>query len=324
MGLQLFLILFLSLPAAAEVKLIYPGPSTAVTQSRHLILKLGDSDLSTVIVTVNGIASDQLHVDAPEYRRLFRDFLILQPAWDKGKNRIQVETFKGDKKIENFSAEIFYAPKTEPVEIPKEFTPAVMHRSENESLCVSCHNMRPTARQFVDAADKDNPCYSCHKRMGNQKNVHTPVGMYSCIPCHPLQGSPKYAVPKRESALCFSCHQDKQKEFKELKYLHGPLAGDMCEICHDPHSSDYPEQLRQPVNKLCLSCHDQVAKGIHVVSLGGGAGHPVSGSTDPSERGKGRELSCISCHNPHGGQMRYYFVTGSGDKMELCQMCHKK
>lgn len=323
-GILLPLLLLFSAPVAAEVRLIYPEPSSAVNQSRHLVLKLGSGDITAVVVTVNGVASDSLAVGATEYKRAFRDFLILQPAWDKGKNQILVETFSAEKKLESFQAEIFYAPRQQGGVIPKEFSGAIMHRPEYESLCVPCHNMRPTAKQFVDVADKDNPCYSCHKRMGSEKNVHTPVSMYSCVLCHPLQGVPKYAPTKRESKLCFSCHTDKQKEFKEYKFLHGPLAGDMCEICHDPHSSDNPEQLRQPVNKLCLSCHESVGKGIHAIALGDGTGHPVDGKTDISERGKGRELSCISCHNPHGGKARYYFVTGTENKMELCQNCHKK
>lgn len=323
-GILLSLLFFLQSPAAAGVKLIYPEPSSSVSQSRHLIIKLGSTDISAVVVTVNGVASDSLPVGTIEYKRAFRDFLILQPVWDKGKNQILVETFSGATKLESFKAEIFYAPEGEAVTIPVEFPATLLHRPEAEGLCIPCHNMRPTAKQFIDVPDKDNPCYACHKRMGYQKNVHTPVGMYSCIQCHSLQGSPKYAPVARETRLCFKCHTDKQKEFKEYKFLHGPLAGDMCEICHNPHSSENPGQLRQPINKLCLSCHEQVLKGIHVVAISDGSSHPVADKTDLSERGNGRDLSCISCHNPHGGKARYYYVTGTDSKMELCQMCHKK
>jgi predicted CXXCH cytochrome family protein len=318
------LLFLLSAPVAAEVRLIYPEPSSAVTQSRHLVIKLGNDEISTVVITVNGVASEPLSVGSPEYKVAFRDFLIVQPLWDKGKNQVVVDTFNGGKKLESFKAEIFYAPKGSNAETPKEFAGTLLHRPEIESLCTPCHNMRPTAKQLVDVADKDNPCYSCHKRMGNQKNVHTPVGMYSCVQCHPLQGSPKYAPVKRDAALCYSCHEDKKQEFREFKFLHGPVAGDMCELCHDPHSSDYPGQILQPVNKLCLSCHEQVARGIHVIALGDGSSHPIADKLDPSDRGKGRELSCISCHNPHGGKARYYYITGNDNKMELCQACHKK
>lgn len=318
------LLLLVASTATASVQLIYPESSSFVTQSRHLILKLGSSEISAVVVTVNDVASDPLPVGTTEYKRAFRDFLILQPLWDKGKNQLTVDTFSGDKKLDTFKTEIFYAPVVGGSEAPKEYKPTKLHRSNVESLCAPCHNMKPTAKQLIDVPDKDNPCYSCHKRMGNQKFVHGPVSTYSCINCHPINTIPKYSTIKRETKLCFDCHTEKQKEFKAFKFLHGPIAADMCEICHDPHSSDNPDQLHQPVNKLCLTCHELVGKEVHAIALGDGTGHPISEKTDPSDRGKGRELSCISCHDPHGGKARYYFVTGTDNKMDLCQMCHKK
>lgn len=304
--------------------MVYPEPGTSVNDSRHLVLKLGSTELTGVVVTVNGVASDPLPVGTVEYRRAFRDFLILQPLWDKGKNQLTVDTFIADKKVESFTADVFYVPKGESLEVPKEYRPAVMHRPEVDALCAPCHNMRPTLKQVIDVPDKDNACFSCHKRMANQKFVHGPVGTYSCAYCHALQGTPLYGTPRRETKLCYECHQEKEKELKGYKFLHGPVAAGMCEICHDPHASDNPAQLRMPINKLCLSCHEQIARTIHVTTLGGGESHPLADKTDPSDRGKGKDLSCVSCHDAHGGKARYYFVTGSDSKMDLCQMCHKK
>lgn len=318
------LLLAVSGPANAGLTMIYPEPGSLVTDSRHLVFKLGSTELTGVVVTVNGIASDPLPVGTKEYRRAFRDFLILQPLWDRGKNQLVVETFIDEKKLETFKTEVFYSPKNEPAEIPKEFRQAVMHRPEADTLCSPCHNMHPTTKQVLDVPDKDNACYSCHKRMANQKYVHGPVGTYSCAYCHSLQGSPAYAVTRRDTKLCFECHAEKEKQLKGFKFIHGPVAGGMCEICHDSHGSDNPAQLHKPINKLCLSCHEQVATGVHVTALSSGVGHPLDGKTDPSERGKGRDLSCVSCHDPHGGKARYYFVTGNDNKMELCQMCHNK
>jgi predicted CXXCH cytochrome family protein len=317
-------LLLLIRPVSAAVTLVYPEPSSFVTQSRHLILKLGSSEITTVVVSVNGVATDPLPVGTPEYRRAFSDFLILQPLWDKGKNELLVDTFVEEKKADSLKAEIYYAPDYGESNIPKEFHSTSLHRPEAEKYCTPCHNMKPTEKQVSDVPDKDNACFACHKRMGNQKYVHGPVGTYNCAYCHPLSSKPKYAAEKREAKLCFDCHVEKQKQLKEFKFLHGPIAAEMCEICHDPHSSENPDQLRQSVNKLCLSCHEQVDKGVHVIAVSGGASHPIADKTDPSERGRGRDLSCISCHDPHGGKVRYYFVTGSENKMELCQMCHKK
>lgn len=322
--LHFLLLILLAAPASASLQLVYPEPGSGVVSSRHLVLKLGAGEISGVVVTINGVSSDSLPVGTTEYKRAFRDFLILQPLWDDGLNQLTVETFSGEKRLESFKTEIFYAPTASGKVIPKEFKPTSLHRADAELLCSACHSMQPTEKELIDVPDKNNACYSCHKRMGNQKFVHGPVSTYSCVSCHPLKAVPKYAAKGRGGKLCFECHQEQQREFKAFKFIHGPVAGDMCEACHDPHSSENPGQLYHAVNKLCLSCHEQVAKGVHVIAVGSGDSHPIAGKTDPSERGKGRELSCVSCHDPHGGKARYYFVTGSDNKMDLCQMCHKK
>lgn len=311
-------------PAVAALQLIYPEPASLVVSSRHLILKLGDGEITGVVVSINGVSSDLLPVGTPEYKRAFRDFLILQPLWDEGANLLAVDTFNGDNKLESLRTVIFYAPPASGAVAPAEFKRTTLHRPEAEALCRPCHNMKPTEKQVVDLDDKDNACYACHKRMGREKFVHTPVSMYACVSCHSLKASPKYSLVKQEPQLCFDCHKEMQKEMKGFKFLHGPVAAGMCEICHDHHSSENTAQLHKPINSLCLSCHEKVAKGIHVVPLTDGSSHPISGKVDPSDRGKGRELSCVSCHDPHGGAARYYYVTGNDNRMELCQDCHKK
>jgi predicted CXXCH cytochrome family protein len=105
---------------------------------------------------------------------------------------------------------------------------------------------------------------------------------------------------------------------------HGPIDAGMCELCHDPHGSGTIAQLKMPINKLCLSCHEQIGAEAHVNRSSYGEGHPLSGKPDISSKGKGRELSCVSCHEPHGGEFRYYFQAGKENRMDLCQYCHKK
>ena len=317
-------LLFSVQTSLAEIQLIFPEPSSFVTNSRHLVIKLGSSEITAAVLTINGVASDPLPVGNPEYKRAFSDFLILQPIWDKGKNQLLIELYSGEKKVDSFKSEIFYNPDQLVNPSPAGYSQAVLHRQNIELLCAPCHNMKPTKKHVKEVPEKDNACYKCHRRMANQKYVHTSVSTFSCVDCHSLQGTPRYAAVAKNSALCFQCHKEKQKEFSSFKFVHGPLVADMCDLCHDPHSSDNIAQLRNPVNQVCLSCHETVGTGVHAIALGDGRGHPVSGKTDPSERGKGRELSCVSCHDPHGGKARYYFVTGNDNKMELCQMCHNK
>lgn len=311
-------------PSSAAVSLIYPPSKSALTRADHLVMKLNSLDSTGIKVTINGVDSDVLPVSSPEYRRAFQDFVILQPLWDKGKNTITIDLYKGTAKEDSLTAEVFYAPKGEGVSVPAEFSSSILHVAETERLCAPCHNMAPTLTSVNTSVGKANPCYTCHKKMMNTDYVHGPAGTFSCAYCHALQGEPKYATPKRDAALCGECHVEKVKQFKEMKMRHGPIDAGMCELCHDPHGSATIAQLKMPINKLCLSCHEQIGVGVHVNRSTYGAGHPLSGKRDISPKGQGRELSCVSCHDPHGGNFRYYFQGGMEGRMELCQYCHKK
>jgi predicted CXXCH cytochrome family protein len=306
------------------VSFIYPAPNTWVERSNHLILKLNNLEITGVTINVNGVAGDQLLVSSPEYRRAFQDILIVQPVWDRGRNEITVEAYTGKDRVETAQSLVFYLPKGDPSSAPPEFSANVFHVAEMESRCSSCHVMNPSPAQLQSTIEKENPCIGCHRRMLNVKFVHGPAGTFSCVYCHKERATPKYAVTKREAALCGECHEDKAADFRKRKYVHGPIAGGLCETCHDPHGSPYYGQLKAPINELCLSCHEAIKKSFHVVRTTTGAGHPVSGRKDPSAPKSGREMSCVSCHNPHASDVRYFFVNNAEDRMQLCQMCHNK
>jgi predicted CXXCH cytochrome family protein len=321
--LTTLLILFAVFPAEAAITFVYPASKSRVTRSDYLILKMNNPQITGIRVTVNGLASDTMLIGSPEYKKAFQDLVILQPVWDEGKNEILVEGYEGEKKIEAVNTQIFFTDKPG-ANIPSEFQQNAMHVPAVEKLCSPCHDMNPTTAQMDDNMAKKNPCYGCHKKMANANFVHGPAGTFSCAYCHNLQGKPKFAVVLRDAALCNECHADKADEFKKKKFLHGPIEAGMCEICHDPHGSSFTAQLRLPINDLCLSCHESVGKETHVVRLSDGTGHPLKDRPDPSKPGSGRDLSCISCHNPHGGDARFFFQNNVTDRMQLCQICHNK
>lgn len=328
--LKRFLILvsvfvLVSAPASwGAIDFIYPSPNSVVTSSGHLIFKLNLTDASSLRVTHNGLAADPVEVGSPEYRKLFQDFFIAQSLWDPGVNKLVVDVFTGGQKIESAEMSLFYAPADGNQKAPPEFVPIAMHRREKEILCQSCHVMNPTPAQMNSSVEKNNPCYVCHKKLMTAKYVHGPVGTYSCGYCHASKGNPKHAVPKRGAALCYECHADMPAQTKKNKYVHGPVEAGMCDACHDPHGSQNESQLIKPVNELCLSCHGHLRGQVHVVRTASGEAHPLSGKNDPSKQGSGRQMSCISCHSPHGGTVRYFFVNNADDRMLLCQMCHNK
>lgn len=313
-----------SSPVRAAVDFIYPGPNTYVNRNGHLIIKLNQTDATSIRVIVNGTSSDPIDVGSPEYRKLFQDYFIAQSFLDTGINNISVDVFKGGQKIESASESVYYVPLGGPVKPPPEYSAIAMHVPERETKCKSCHNLTPTPAQMNSSSEKDNACYSCHKKMLTAKYVHGPVGTNSCGYCHSSKGNPKHAVPKTGAALCYECHSDMASMIKKNTFVHGPVEAGLCDACHDPHGSAFESQLIAPINDLCLSCHGHIKKQIHVVRTTGGGGHPLSGMADPAKKGSGRNMSCISCHNPHGGSVRYFFVNKAEDRMLLCQMCHNK
>lgn len=310
--------------ALGAVTFIYPAPNTWVERSNYLILKLNNPEITGVRINVNGLAGDLLQVSSPEYRKAFQDLLIVQPVWDRGRNEVSVEAFIGKDRAEVAQTMIYYVPQGDQLSAPPQFKQFVFHEPETEARCVGCHNMAPSPSQILSTREQDNPCIGCHRRMLNVAYVHGPAGTYSCVYCHKEKAAPKYAVVKREAALCGECHEDKAADFRKRKYVHGPIAGGMCEVCHDSHGSQQYGQLKAPVNELCLSCHESVRKTPHVVRTTTGEGHPVSGRKDPSAPKTGRPMSCISCHNPHASDVRYFFVTNNEERLMLCQMCHNK
>lgn len=307
----------------AAIDFIYPSPNSSVPSSGHLIFKLNQVDVSSLRITLNGVAGDPVNVGSPEYRKLFQDFFIAQALWDPGVNRIIVDLFKGAQKIETANLNVFFT-EGGTKNAPPEYTPVVMHKPESERLCQSCHVMNPTPAQMNSSIEKENPCYICHKKIMSVKYVHGPAGTYSCGYCHTSKGSPKHAVVKRGAELCYECHSDMALQIKKKKFIHGPIEAGMCEACHDAHGSANESQLIKPINELCLSCHGHLRNQTHVVRTTLGAGHPLSGKPDPLKKASGRQMSCVSCHNPHGGDVRYYFVNNPEDRMLLCQMCHNK
>jgi predicted CXXCH cytochrome family protein len=103
------------------------------------------------------------------------------------------------------------------------------------------------------------------------------------------------------------------------KVKHAALERYGCTGCHDPHGTANRYLLAKPVNDLCTSCHPAQNDGLHVTKMAGAKGHVISGLLDP--RRPDRQLSCASCHNPHGSDNPKLFYLGA-TPMEACDGCH--
>lgn len=320
-----FTLCLIAAAGAKGLELVYPADKTAVSRSDFLIIKGGDAPpLEEMSVEINGVVSDPIDISSPEYRETFADLLILEPIWTAGKNTVVVKGFVDGKVVKTVKNEIYYSRLDDPVAIiPPGYKPFVMHVPDKEALCAPCHNMKPTAEQLRHVSNEVNPCASCHSRMFQQDFVHGPEGVFQCVDCHDSKGSPqRWQVLSEELTLCGECHTEKMDEIKTDKFVHGPVAAGNCTICHNPHAAAEPAQLNAPINKLCTGCHSDIREGDHVVRGVSGAGHPLSKKKDPQAPEK--TMSCVSCHNPHGGVSASLFRGKVSGRFELCQNCHKK
>jgi len=200
------------------------------------------------------------------------------------------------------------------------------HSTHINKQCLTCHLQSSTPRRFGFPAGKlEESCFACHtgkRKWRSLKHLHGPLNVGGCAVCHNPHGDKHrynlWAEGNRE--LCITCHGDKEVrpgKNMPVRYVHGIIPGSGCIACHDPHATDQPYMLLKPINELCVGCHQGLAnmQRGHPVS-----GHPISGVRE--RRREGRELSCASCHDPHGSPYRSLLI-GSNMGGQICRECHK-
>jgi len=171
-------------------------------------------------------------------------------------------------------------------------------------------------------------CLECHDGLDRGKSVHPALAM-GCNACHsnidasdvPHKNKGKIAkgLSASQPELCYGCHS---KDLFLKKNVH-PAVAMGCTTCHNPHASNAESLLAQPVGKLCTSCHEKQSSGKHIMAAFSAVDdHPMRGRTDPAK--SKRELSCISCHNPHSSSQQKLFVNETVSPANLCLMCHQK
>lgn len=202
--------------------------------------------------------------------------------------------------------------------------------------------------------EKDADCNQCHEAKSQGKAVHSAIKM-GCTSCHEVKTEGETTTinfVQPESELCFSCH-----EKSEDRSQHGPYESGRCVLCHDPHASDFPKQLRASANDLCVGCHvpstsrkgdvrevitkkmgpEELAKVPQIRLNRSGKGHPFDGHpvfARPSQKKHKAEaeLSCFSCHLPHTSKVPHLGYAGTVQKADVlnweseplspCIACH--
>jgi predicted CXXCH cytochrome family protein len=188
--------------------------------------------------------------------------------------------------------------------------------------------------------DEHSNCLDCHSDRATGDYVH-PAVKGGCVSCHKIENRDEASyvgVQPKESDGCRECHRS-----DPVQHPHFPYASGMCTRCHNPHASRFPGLLRTKVNDVCLDCHLQskskhASRYVPTIELTDDhrighpyARHPVSGSPDPLS---GQEMSCISCHLPHGGNKLHQLKMGAEipedalnqntEVRDMCEKCHMK
>ena len=171
------------------------------------------------------------------------------------------------------------------------------------------------------------------------------MGSMGCATCHDVKTEGEtttVTLTSPKDQLCFTCH-DKAKE--EVK--HGPYEKGACVTCHDPHSSDFPKQLRAELNaNFCLECHgprkDVPEKGalfkpqeitrdefVQIpkifLSADQSNGHPIdrhptTGVRNPMKPEE--KLTCTSCHATHASTEAKLLPHADKEGRDVCAQCH--
>jgi predicted CXXCH cytochrome family protein len=132
---------------------------------------------------------------------------------------------------------------------------------------------------------------------------HGPFGTGQCDACHVISGGNLVQAADDSSTgsknqvtrqlayqgedLCQGCHSDKSTAGARERSLwqHGPVANNMCTICHNPHASPRRYMLTKKTDsQLCGQCHN--AGELH----------------KSSKQMINRNSECSDCHNPHAGR----------------------
>ena len=157
-------------------------------------------------------------------------------------------------------------------------------------------------------------CLECHEDKSKGKAVHSAIAT-GCLSCHEVRVNKDVTRVKLTTTtpykVCLTCHSE--KDAAQIKgTVHKPAVRD-CLTCHDPHVSEFKNQLLKATSgdkkdNLCLTCHNT---GVDV--------------PDKGSRHAALDMGCDTCHLTHktGAELttenRFHLVKAAP---ALCVDCH--
>ncbi|MBI2520021.1 MAG: hypothetical protein HYV97_06380 [Bdellovibrio sp.] len=171
----------------------------------------------------------------------------------------------------------------------KHMSALITRKSSNKSMAVTDKS---------SAANGHATCIQCHKNIKGK-----PLNVSCATACHTpsSNGNPSH-LPKLNDSKCLPCHD----KVIQNKFDHYPSGAGLCETCHTVDTAHLAgEKGTVTSNKKaenCYQCHFRQDSG------------PIlHGALKDDE-------SCISCHNPHGSEIRHFLRKDTIS--ELCSTCH--
>lgn len=279
--------------STADVEILTPPPYTSIT-SDHLHI-VGRSTAPLVEIFVN----DQKYGDTRVADSVFHAVV----TFGYGLNIIEIKPiFSGqvDSLSKSAILEVLSGPRISR-RLNKLYPKFTFHNGPKKiHLCDNCH-LEQLGNEPTNGVDNKGAtvCFSCHTDFASRTLLHSSMENEKCVTCHTLglnQTSGAIASP------CYTCHQEYKDMFNQ-EYIHGPVAGESCGICHDPHGSENKKGLIKPIEVLCYSCHEfnRELKDLPIQHY-------------PFETGQ-----CTKCHDPHSTNNRWVLVKRSE---KVCFQCH--
>jgi predicted CXXCH cytochrome family protein len=174
------------------------------------------------------------------------------------------------------------------------------------------------SQNILNASAEENPCLKCHVKL-QQPAKHVHAVLNGCEVCHTKEEGKNHPDDKKSIKLtqnmpnlCYNCHE--ASKFKGTT-VHAPVMGGMCTSCHDPHQSDNPKILKEPIPEVCYTCHDKAKftrKYVHKVInvIGCGTCHNPHASNNPALLPSSKTDICISCHKSQASGTHVVSIPG--------------
>ena len=293
----LILVLSLSLSLQAEDGIQILTPSTYCGTYDNQLTIVGTTSAPIVEVYLNGARFGDFGVEDSYFHIPLKFGYGLNEVTVTAVYSGMVETTENSARIE-----ILCGPENTRKHL-RIYPEHLFHEKEDDLGCQKCHS-REKARESESESESRSYCSSCHGNVGYSKGDNFKMSDKDCALCHTEDGDTnnEKIIKQPPFEKCYSCHTDKIESFDQ-EYVHGPVAGGSCAICHDPHGSGFENSLKNAEEILCFTCHEFTREFKN-----------MSDQHKPFAEGK-----CGRCHDPHATANRWVLVKSTET---VCLECH--